>query len=141
MLLPPRKLDLYTFSLAGTCVGSGQYLYFGSRPARFPLPGASSTSTEEKDGERRREEEEEAEVEEDREGKEEKGKEKENEEGDRRGVRGLIRNMWMGSEREGWQARRLHHERERLEDGVGYGGLILEQVREVLGGGKGEGES
>lgn len=73
---------------------------------------------------------EEEEVEGDREGKEEE---------ERRGVRGMIRNMWMGSEREGWQARRLHHERERLEDGVGYGGLILEQVREVLGGGKGEG--
>ena len=59
------------------------------------------------------------------------------------GVAGLLRKIWMGDEKAGWQKRRLEREREELESGKGYGDIIMEQVREVfprLGGGRGRGE-
>jgi len=59
------------------------------------------------------------------------------------GVRGLVRKVWMGGERAGWQKRRLEEERVGLEGGKGYGDIIMEQVREVFpgfGGGRREEE-
>lgn len=59
------------------------------------------------------------------------------------GVKGLIHKIWLGDEKAGWQKRRLEREREELENGKGYGDLIMEQVREVFpgfGGGRGRGE-
>lgn len=58
------------------------------------------------------------------------------------GIKGLARKLWMGDEKPGWQGRRLKKEKEELEKGVGYGGIIMGQVREVFGGredGEGEG--
>lgn len=55
-----------------------------------------------------------------------------NEEG---GVVGMARRLWMGGEKEGWEKRRMEEEREGLERGVGYSGLIAERIREVFGRG------
>ncbi|AEO62547.1 uncharacterized protein THITE_2106850 [Thermothielavioides terrestris NRRL 8126] len=65
-------------------------------------------------------------------------------------TRGLWERLWMGGEEEGWKEKRLEEERKALESGKGYGGLIMDQVREVWGGkdksgreegdGKGKGE-
>lgn len=59
----------------------------------------------------------------------------------------MARRLWMGGEKEGWVERRARVEREGLERGGGYGGLILGQVREVFwgrgeegGGGDGDGD-
>ena len=50
------------------------------------------------------------------------------------GVKGMVKKVWMGDERPGWQARRLEREREELGRGKGYGDIIMEQVREVFPG-------
>ena len=50
------------------------------------------------------------------------------------GVAGLARKLWYGSESEGWKERRIREEREALEEGRGYGGLIGDAMREVFGG-------
>ena len=56
------------------------------------------------------------------------GEEEEEEEG---GIKGMGKRLWMGGEREGWKERRLREEREALEEGRGYGGLIWDQIWEV----------
>lgn len=55
------------------------------------------------------------------------------------GVAALSKKLWMGSESEGWKERRVREEREALEEGRGYAGLILDQIWEVWNWGKGEG--
>ena len=45
--------------------------------------------------------------------------------------RGLLEKVWMGSEGEDWKAERDQREKEALEDGRGYGGLIMDQIWEV----------
>ncbi|KAL1839565.1 hypothetical protein VTJ49DRAFT_1386 [Mycothermus thermophilus] len=57
--------------------------------------------------------------------------------------RGFWGRLWMGGEKEGWRERRLEEERKALESGKGYGGLIVDQVKEVFegwGSGKKDGE-
>ncbi|KAK4657979.1 hypothetical protein QC762_202635 [Podospora pseudocomata] len=51
--------------------------------------------------------------------------------------KGLITKIWMGGEKDGWQERRMEEEKKALEEGKGYGDLIMEQIYEVFGwGGK-----
>ena len=45
--------------------------------------------------------------------------------------RGLVERVWMGNEGEDWKAKRDQREKEALEEGRGYGGLIMDQVWEV----------
>jgi hypothetical protein len=52
----------------------------------------------------------------------------------------LFERFWMGKEREGWKEKRLEEERKALESGTGYGGLIVDQVKEVFGKGGGSAE-
>lgn len=54
--------------------------------------------------------------------------------------KGLVGRLWMGTEDEGWKKRRLREEREALEEGRGYGGLIMDQIWEVWNWGKGKGK-
>lgn len=54
--------------------------------------------------------------------------------------KGLVGRLWMGTEDEGWKERRLREEREALEEGRGYGGLIMDQIWEVWNWGKGKGK-
>lgn len=125
IILPPRKLDLYTFTLTGAWVFSFNGLAFGrTRTGNTGVFGTAQVDAA--SGERER-----------------SGLEV----GNGEGVKGLARKIWMGDERPGWQRRRLEREREELEAGKGYGDIIMEQVREVFpgfGGGRrgedGEGE-
>lgn len=50
------------------------------------------------------------------------------------GVAGLARRLWFGSEKEDWKEKRIREEKEALEEGRGYGGLIGDAVREAFGG-------
>lgn len=50
--------------------------------------------------------------------------------------RGIISKLWMGSEKEDWRAERARKEKETLENGEGYGTLIMDQVKEVFSGSK-----
>ncbi|KAL2119464.1 hypothetical protein VTJ04DRAFT_6425 [Mycothermus thermophilus] len=49
---------------------------------------------------------------------------------------GWWKRVWMGGEKEDWKERRLEEERKALEAGKGYGDLIVEQIKEVLGKGE-----
>lgn len=51
--------------------------------------------------------------------------------------RGVLSRLWMGSEKENWREERARKEKEALEQGKGYGDLIVEQVKEVVGSKKG----
>ena len=55
---------------------------------------------------------------------------------DDEGKKGLVEKVWMGGEREGWRERRIREEKEAIEEGRGYGGLIMDQIWEVWNWGK-----
>lgn len=50
--------------------------------------------------------------------------------------RGIVSRLWMGDEKEDWRKERARKEKETLENGEGYGTLIMDQVREVFSGSK-----
>lgn len=50
--------------------------------------------------------------------------------------RGIVSRLWMGSEKEDWREERARKEKETLENGEGYGTLIMDQVKEVFSGSK-----
>lgn len=52
--------------------------------------------------------------------------------------RGMLGRIWYGDEGDDWVAERARKEKEALEEGRGYGGLIVDQVREVFGNGEKE---
>ena len=60
---------------------------------------------------------------------------KKKEENERR-ERGIIEKVWLGGEGPDWKAKRDQKEREALEEGRGYGGLIMDQIWEVWNWGK-----
>jgi hypothetical protein len=47
------------------------------------------------------------------------------------GVKAMIEKVWMGSEGEDWKKKRDEREKQALEEGRGYGGLIVDQIWEV----------
>lgn len=49
-------------------------------------------------------------------------------------ARGPLQRLWMGSEKDNWRQDRAKREKEALEEGKGYGDLIVEQVKEVFSG-------
>lgn len=130
ILLPPRKIDFYTFALSGAFVVSAGHLY-QQRQANTPSKGsflmpakakelqAQLASDKERERQRRL--------------LEEPGSVATDAEKRRSG--GLLeekaREIWMGGETEDWKERRLREERERLAKGEGYGDLIMDQIREV----------
>ncbi|KAH3975701.1 hypothetical protein HBI56_084270 [Parastagonospora nodorum] len=118
ILLPPRKLDLYTFSLGVGFYLSADHLFTlrtGRGLVQQFAPKTDAMPTE-KAREMQRV------IREER----EKG---------RRGLgedeKGLLGKIWMGEEKEGWKERRLEEERRALEEGKGYWDMIFEQIWEV----------
>ena len=112
--LPPRKLDLYTFTLGTTFLlslnqvvttRSGRNLY--EHLPRFdglPTDRARRVNRQLKD---------------------EKGDKGEKD------TRGVLEKVWMGDETSGWRERRLQEEQKRLQSGEGYWDLIMDQIKEV----------
>ena len=47
------------------------------------------------------------------------------------GIKGIGKKLWMGGQGEGWKEQRLKEEREALANGKGYQGLIMDQIWEV----------
>ena len=137
-LLPPRKVDLYTFTLGGAWIYSATELAY-SHPRRVRLQQQAQLrilnmgATEDEGGH----------VQSDDSEKKLGDEQAQREETETGGVSGLFRKLWMGDEKAGWQKRRLEREKEELESGKGYGDLIMEQIREVFpgfGGGGRRGE-
>lgn len=50
--------------------------------------------------------------------------------------RSLPEKIWMGSETEGWKERRLREEQKALDEGKGYGDLIMDHIWDVWNWGK-----
>jgi hypothetical protein len=152
VLLPPRKLDIYTLALlCGTFAGGNQLSKeytgtsmlqrLGSRlesvSGRELPPKAQEMQIRLREEKARREEARTGGVEEMKRKGEELAQrvraEKENKE---REERGLLEKVWMGSEGEDWKAKRDKREKEALEEGKGYGGLIKDQIWEVWNWGR-----
>lgn len=160
ILLPPRKFDFYTVGLLiGTGFGANQTcreltgLSIGQRVAvrvssmsgaTLPSQRARDVSAQlklERDARRAREEGRNALA-----GKVD----------DKRGVidavtlkenlaeedkkKGVVEKIWMGNEGEDWKAKRDAREKKALEEGRGYGGLIMDQIWEVWSWGKDKAE-
>jgi hypothetical protein len=51
-----------------------------------------------------------------------------------------LQTVWMGGEKAGWKERRLAEEQEKISQGEGYGGMIMDQIWEVWNWGKEKGE-
>lgn len=131
ILMPPRKLDFYTFSLGVGFYLSADHLaqqYNGrsllqqirwSSPIReLPTEKARETSRllKEKEEADRARAKKEAEL---------MGKV------NTQNVKPFWQRVWMGGEEEGWKERRLAEERKALEEGKSYTDLILGQIWEV----------
>jgi len=125
MLLPPRKLDLYTFGLGITWCVSASYCveqrtgrpllwHIGDR-----LPSAANRARHAHEAEARRE-------------AERRGLSVEQVDGERRTGTGVLRSLWWGKRSEGWAEERMRKEREALERGEGYGSLIKQHIKEAV---------
>jgi len=42
-----------------------------------------------------------------------------------------LEKLWLGDEKPDWKKRREEEEQEALDEGRGYGGLIMDQLKEV----------
>jgi hypothetical protein len=156
IFLPPRKLDLYTFSLLGVMFMGGNQLsreYTGISMVqrmgnRFTtigdgMKGMAGNKLPPKalEIQRRLKEEKEAMAAvkaarlagEDKDSIARKVEELRvaEERGEVTKERGLLEKVWMGSEGDDWKAKRDHKEKKALEEGRGYGGLIIDQIWEV----------
>ncbi|KAF1927582.1 uncharacterized protein M421DRAFT_421424 [Didymella exigua CBS 183.55] len=134
MLMPPRKLDLYTFSLGLGFYLSADHLcesYYGRGLVTqlSPFRAAADLPTE-------RAREVQAKIREARE--EERRKLGTKEQGE-----GVLTKIWMGGESEGWKERRLEEEKKAIEEGKSFSDMIFEQIWDVWNWdkkGKGDGE-
>lgn len=134
-LMPPRKLDLYTFSLGVGFYLSADHLcesYYGRGLVTqlSPFRVAADLPTE-------RAREVQAKIREARE--EERRKLDRPAEDD-----GVLKKIWMGGETEGWKERRLQEEKKAIEEGKSFSDMIYEQIWDVWNwdkkGKKGDGE-
>ncbi|MCJ1431323.1 hypothetical protein MMC27_000674 [Xylographa pallens] len=156
--LPPRKLDLYTFSLASAWLVSANHLttertgasiasnlsqrFARPRPdAPLPLPRAVENAHAYGRGLRGEEAERARGL--GRDGRagavlraQEGQGQGEGEGKQEGGVLAQAERLWMGDEAEGWKERRLREEQEALAEGKGYWDLIAEQVWEVWNWGR-----
>lgn len=122
MLMPPRKLDVYTFSLGVGFYLSADHLcesYYGRglvtqlSPFRAvgELPTERAREVQAKLREARDEE------------RRKLGKTDED--------KSVLQKIWMGGETEGWKERRLEEERKAIEEGKSYTDMIFEQIWDV----------
>lgn len=140
-MLPPRKLDLYTLSLAGVwSLSAGEVARGMPSGWTRSLPLAATFQRASSDPPSRISENEgsgfdgsrgEVGMGDEGEGEEEEGEEVEG------GVKAMARKLWMGNQTEGWKEKRLREEREALAQGKGYSDLIGEAVEEAFQQGTG----
>ncbi|MCJ1467342.1 hypothetical protein MMC07_005966 [Pseudocyphellaria aurata] len=131
ILAPPRKIDLYTFSLSTAWVISAQKLYeldshqlpVWIKRRRPFTAAANEEGADEK-------------LQSIDPGRSKLGDEEEHEKKEQGGVVGMARRLWMGKEQPGWKERRLREEREKLAQGESYAGLIGDTIMEAFGAAK-----
>ncbi|KAF1918382.1 hypothetical protein BDU57DRAFT_197546 [Ampelomyces quisqualis] len=122
--LPPRKLDLYTFSLGVGFYLSADHLCTAQTGRGLIANISPFKAIEALPTDRAREMQKMIREERDK-GRRLAGNAEEKEE------RGILDRLWMGDEKEGWKERRLQEERQALEEGKGYLDIIIDQIWEV----------
>ncbi|KAK5947539.1 hypothetical protein PMZ80_001692 [Knufia obscura] len=137
--LPPRKLDLYTFSLTGAFIASANHMVKERTGAGmlYQLPGArlppAAIEYQERmklrEGGRRLLEEGERQQQERPSIQEQLQRHQTHREP--QGLEKAAKDIWMGGEKEGWKERRLAEEQKKLDEGEGYGSMIVDQIWEV----------
>lgn len=112
-LLPPRKLDLYTFSL-----GAG-FVVAANHQVRVHTGNGILLNVYQR-----------------RQGKEDEKRRQETWqkwEADNTGVKGLAKKVWMGDQKSDWKKQRMQEERDAVEEGKSFSDVIIDQVKEVWG--------
>ncbi|KAH7377496.1 hypothetical protein BKA64DRAFT_253241 [Cadophora sp. MPI-SDFR-AT-0126] len=152
ILIPPRKIDIYTVALTAGFFAGGNHLAahytgtsiaqrFGNRMESMSShalpPRALETQRRLREERERREAGTLTSPTSTLDAADDKGvlaqvrkKEAEDKE------RGLLEKVWMGGEGPDWKAKRDQREKEALDEGRGYGGLIMDQIWEVWSWGK-----
>ncbi|KAJ9656454.1 hypothetical protein H2198_004912 [Neophaeococcomyces mojaviensis] len=133
--LPPRKLDLYTFFLAGGFFASANHLTKERTGAGllYQLPGARpppmALEYQRTVQEKRLLDEPQSQIQTSsiKEQLQKRGIEHRKEEG----LEKMAKELWMGEEKEGWKEKRLAEEQKKLDEGEGYGSMIVDQIWEV----------
>ena len=120
--LPPRKMDLYTFSLSVGFYLSADHL-FTVNTGRGLVQQLSPSEAIDLPTERAREMQK---VIRDERERGRQGLQRQEEE-----EKGIFGKLWMGDETRGWKERRMEEERKALEEGKGYTDIILEQIWDV----------
>ncbi|TID18327.1 gb [Venturia nashicola] len=124
-LLPPRKLDLYTLALGGVWVVSANHVS-GIRSGRTVFQRLSEPAPQQAPSKRYEE-------------MQRQLRERGIEGSDKKtGTLGVVDKIWMGDQGDDWQAKRAERERKVLQNGEGYGTLIMDQIKEVWTGKKRE---
>lgn len=139
ILIPPRKLDLYTFSLTGAFVASANHLTKERTGAGllYQLPGARLPPAAQAHHDRMKAREEARRLLDDPSSRaqtttiEEQLQKRNIEHRAPAGLEKVAKDLWMGGEKEGWKERRLAEEQKKLNEGEGYGGMIMDQIWEV----------
>ncbi|KAG6041224.1 hypothetical protein E4U41_005507 [Claviceps citrina] len=139
MLLPPRKMDIRFFVLAGTFslatnqlaqeyTGQSIYSRFGTRVGSVfdnSLPERARRTQQLLKEQREREAAEQQRV----------------LAGDKNKTAGLVKDIWMGGETADWQEKRAEEHRKSIEEGKGLSGIIFEQIADVWNGNYGKKDS
>lgn len=136
MLLPPRKMDVRFFVLAGAfSLATNQlaYEYTGqSIYSRFGSRMGSMVGTDLPEGAKRTQQLL-------REHREREAAQKAKEAEDKKGLVKVLNDTWMGGEGDNWREQRAEEHRKKFEEGKGIGDLIVEQVTDVWYGNYGKG--
>ncbi|KAK8219967.1 hypothetical protein M8818_000383 [Zalaria obscura] len=146
VILPPRKFDAYTIGLLGMTAVSGNHLYREQtgrsflqdlRPSSWLMPtgeAANSSLPTDRAREFQKHMKAQKEARLAAEGQAvETAAETPAADGQKQGV---LEQVWMGKEKEGWQAKREKEVQEALAEGKGYGDIIMDQIWEVWNWGK-----
>ncbi|KYK58681.1 rhomboid family membrane protein [Drechmeria coniospora] len=131
MLLPPRRMDVRFFVLAGTfslCTNQLAYEYTGrSMYARVSGRLGSVLDPGLPEGAKRTQQLL-------REQRELDAAEKRKRAGPEEKPAGLIKDIWMGGEGEDWSKKRAEEHRKSFDEGKGMSDIILEQIADVWSG-------
>lgn len=135
VLLPPRKIDVYTLSLTGLTVYSANHLYRESYGRSIwqrlsssdeASIGSSLPTEQARKFQRQHRLQQEAQIRSGDKTALEAVKAKQN----------VLDKVWMGSETEGWNEKREREVQKKLDEGKGYGDIIMDQIWEVWNWGK-----
>ncbi|KAH6892104.1 hypothetical protein B0T10DRAFT_483029 [Thelonectria olida] len=131
MALPPRKMDIRFFVLAGAfSLATNQlaYEYTGqSIYGRFGNRMGSMFGTDLPEGAKRTQQLL-------REHREREAAEKAKAAEDKKGIAKVLNDTWMGGESEDWREKRAEEHRKKFAEGQGFGDIIMSQVAEVFSG-------